>query len=93
MRARFWLIALMWGVSACASTVWDKPGVTPEALDRDTAECEREANRKADALWMPGHMAGPSRVGGVPSLRQSEHRRLFARCMRAKGYSEVRKDG
>jgi len=92
MKARFGLIALMWSVSACATAVWDKPGVTPGVLDQDTAACDHEANRKADAMWMPGHMAGPSRVSGVPSLRQSEHRRLFAQCMKAKGYSEVKKE-
>jgi hypothetical protein len=91
MKGRFGLLAVMWGLSACAMTVWDKPGVTTDALERDTAQCDREADRKADAMWMPGHMTGISRIGGVPSLRYSEHRRLFAQCMKGRGYSEIKK--
>jgi len=89
------LFFLALGLSACTTTVWQKPGVTGDVLQRDTAECDRQADRQARAAWDPGH-ATPGVRGsgaGVQQLRQMEHRRRFAQCMRAKGYVEVQKDG
>jgi hypothetical protein len=75
-------------LSACTRTVWQKPGVTLEVAQRDAQECDRLADQRARANWEPGHTVRFSR-GVPPSLRQSEHRRYYTQCMRARGYTEV----
>jgi hypothetical protein len=86
------VVVLALVVSACTTTVWQKPGATAEDLERDSRECDRQADRQARAAWEPGHTA-LSNKGAVPSLRQMEHRRRYAQCMRARGYMEMEKSG
>jgi hypothetical protein len=81
-------LLLVMMLPACTRTVWQKPGATSEAAERDSRECDRQADQQARAAWEPGHMAPFSRAV-PPSLRQSEHRRRYAQCMRARGYVEV----
>ena len=79
------LLAMM--LPACTRTVWQKPGATPEATQRDSRECDRQADEQARAAWDPGHTVISRSV--PPSLRQSEHRRRYAQCMHARGYVKV----
>ena len=60
--------------------VWYKPGVTPERLQGDTDECQK--NARMDSPSFGNSMAGASRM---QDLQQ--------RCMQSKGYYLVRKDG
>lgn len=59
---------------------WFKPGVTPERLEGETNECEKNARMQSPSFG--NSMAGASRMQD-----------LLQRCMRAKGYYLVRKDG
>lgn len=81
-------LLLVMMLPACTRTVWQKPGATLEVAQRDSRECDRQADHQARAAWEPGHMTQVNR-GVPPSLRQSEHRRRYAQCMRARGYVEV----
>ena len=81
-------LLLVMMLPACTRTVWQKPGATPEVAQRDARECDRQADQQARAAWEPGHMAPIGRAV-PPSLRQSEHRRRYAQCMRARGYVEL----
>jgi len=60
--------------------VWFKPGVTPERLQGDRDECEKNARMQSPSFG--NSMAGASRM---QDLQQ--------RCMQSKGYYLVRKDG
>ena len=82
------LLLAMMLLPACTRTVWQKPGATPEVAQRDARECDRRADQQGRAAWEPGHIAPIGRAV-PPSLRQSEHRRRYAQCMRARGYAEV----
>jgi hypothetical protein len=82
------VLLLVMMLPACTRTVWQKPGATADETQRDSRDCNHRADQQARAAWEPGHMAQVYR-GVPPSLRQSEHRQRYARCMRAKGYVEV----
>lgn len=60
-------------LASCAATHWvyDKPGMTPAALDHDREECRKEAIR-------------PSRVAIFRSQRSDQE--ALNRCMERKGY-------
>jgi hypothetical protein len=89
MNARMVAVLLAIMLSACTRTVWQRPGATAEEGQRDSRECDRQADRQAGTAWDPGHVAPFSRTV-PPSLRQSEHRRRYASCMSARGYVEVK---
>jgi hypothetical protein len=88
MKVLIAAVLVVMALPACTRTVWQKPGTTPEAAQRDARDCDRQADQQARAAWEPGHQAPISRAV-PPSLRQSEHRRRYAQCMRARGYVEV----
>jgi hypothetical protein len=76
-----WAAALLACVLAagCGTVVresWAKPGVTGQALNRDVADCEREA------LADPTHGQEQGAYGF--SVRKND--RVFSACMRARGY-------
>jgi hypothetical protein len=60
--------------------LWYRPNVTQEKLDQDTDECERDARLHSPSFG--NSMIGAQRVDD-----------LKTRCMKAKGYYQVRKDG
>jgi hypothetical protein len=60
--------------------VWYKPGVTPERLEGDTDECERNARMQSPSF-------GNSMIGA------SRMQDLQQRCIQSKDYYLVRKDG
>lgn len=97
------LAALAITASGCATapgaharwhTGWDKPGMTGEAFEQDVRQCDREAMRVAAA--QPGHRAagapGPRMTGPGPMapLRQAEHEKAYADCMKGKGYTATK---
>lgn len=78
------------GAHARWHTGWDKPGMTGEAFEQDVRQCDRQAMQVAAA--QPGHQAaaspGPRTTGPGPlaPLRQAEHEKGYADCMKGKGY-------
>lgn len=64
------------GCGALAQETWSKPGATGQALTRDVADCEREA--RVD----PTH----GQEQGAYGFSVPRNDRLFAACMRARGY-------
>jgi len=82
------------GAHARWHTGWDKPGMTGEAFEQDVRQCDRQAMQVAGA--QPGHqsVASPgSRTtgpGSLAPLRQAEHERAYADCMRGKGYTATK---
>jgi hypothetical protein len=74
-------VALLAGVlsTGCGAVVhetWSKPGATGQALTRDVADCEREA--RVD----PTH----GQEQGAYGFSVPKNDRVFAACMRARGY-------
>jgi hypothetical protein len=88
MYVRIGALVMAMMLAACSRTGWEKPGAPPEVAQRDAREYDRQADQQARAAWEPGHLAPLSRTV-PPSLRQSEHRRRYAQCMRGRGYTEV----
>jgi hypothetical protein len=96
------LVAVAVTTSSCATapgaharwhTGWDKPGMTGEAFEADVRACDREAMGVAAAE--PGHQTvgagGPrTAVPVAPSLRQAEHEKAYAACMKGKGYTATK---
>ena len=82
-------LLLVMMLPACTRTVWQKPGATPEVAQRDSRECDRQADQAGPCRMAPGHNHAQVNRGVPPSLRQSEHRQRYAQCMRARGYAEV----
>jgi len=80
------------GAHARWHTGWDKPGMTGEAFERDVQQCDHVAMQVAGS--QPGHQAagtpGARATGPGPlePLRQAEHRRAYADCMKGKGYTQ-----
>jgi hypothetical protein len=91
------LAATVLGACATADGRWTKPGMTINAFEQDTRECDREANVKARAEGRPGHqgaiVANPRDMAGSSAKmaqHHSEHEQVYGACMRARGYSEAR---
>jgi hypothetical protein len=59
---------------------WYGPNVTTEKLQQDTAECETDARMRSPSFG--NSMIGAQRVDDLKN-----------RCMKAKGYYQVGKDG
>jgi hypothetical protein len=82
------------GAHARWHTGWDKPGMTGEAFEQDVRQCDREAMRMAAAE--PGHQTaasgGPRTTGPGPTapLKQAEHAKAYADCMKARGYTATK---
>lgn len=83
------------GAHARWHTGWDKPGMTGEVFEQDVRACDREANRVQAAE--PGHSSvatpGGARTTGPASmapLRQAEHEKAYAECMKTKGYKATK---
>src|SRR5262245_29717847 len=81
------------GAHARWHTGWDKPGMTGEAFEQDVRLCDRQAMQVAGAE--PGHVTtspGPRTAGPAPlaPLKQAEHQKAYADCMKAKGYAETK---
>ena len=87
MKVLIAVVALATVLPACTRTEWQKPGATPEATQREARDCDRLADQQARSGWGPG--ARPTSQAVPPSLRESEYRRHYAQCMRAKGYVQV----
>ena len=69
-------------VAGCASVgqeTWSKPGTTGQALARDAADCEREA--RFDLTH--------GQEQGSYGFSVPRNDRVFAACMRARGYERV----
>ena len=64
------------GCGGLVQETWSKPGTTAATLNRDVADCEREA--RVD----PTH--GQER--GAYGFSVPKNDRVFAACMRARGY-------
>jgi hypothetical protein len=74
-------VALLAGVltAGCGTLVqetWSKPGATGQALNRDVADCEREA--RFDMTH--------GQEQGAYGFSVPKNDRVFAACMRARGY-------
>lgn len=69
---------------------WTKADLTGDVLERDIRECDREADRLAQAE--PGHRATASPSlrtppGTAAPVRNVEHARAHETCMKGRGYS------
>ncbi len=103
MQSRPYLAVLL-ALAACSSADgWSKPGVPPDTVAVDLAECRhtaqlalsRESNIDADILASRG--ADWSRTGALESERYSDVRSTASRssaivesCMMEKGYAKAR---
>ncbi len=81
------------GAHARWHTGWDKPGMTGEAFEQDVRQCDRTAMQVAAA--QPGHQAtapAPRTAGpaSLAPLKQVEHEKAYADCMKGKGYTEMK---
>jgi hypothetical protein len=93
-------ILLMFGVSACATTMrWDKPGATEESTVADMDSCRQAAIQEANRYYPWGFFGSPIWGGrrnwmmwqmNQDSDRFYAERRLAAFCMRTKGYEQVK---
>jgi hypothetical protein len=59
---------------------WSRPNVTEERIQQDAADCEKDARMHSPSFG--NSMIGAQRVDDLKD-----------RCMRARGYYQVRKDG
>ena len=91
------LAATVLGACTTADGRWTKSGMTMTTFERDTRECDREANVKARAEGRPGHqgalVVNPRDMPGSSTKmaqHHSEHEQVYAACMRGRGYSDVR---
>jgi len=77
-RAAMALLAgvLIAGCGAVVQETWSRPGATGQVLTRDVADCEREA--RVD----PTH----GQEQGAYGFSVPRNDRVFAACMRARGY-------
>ena len=93
-------LIVMIGLAACASTVWNKAGVSNEQAAADYAECnslaqganQRDSNIQADILASRGHdwsqsgtMSTHQATFAAESQQQSGD--IIRSCMIAKGYA------
>lgn len=82
-----WILLLLLG--ACSTASWDKPGATPELVQKDGQECWDKAYNVARSS-ATGTTEGM--VVGAPADRRRDRamdeQGAFQQCMRDKGYSE-----
>jgi hypothetical protein len=99
MRVRLLLLAIL--LSGCTPMQWVRPGITPEQLNLDAAQCQQDAWREAQwrsfmyrpfgpTLFTDGRgrrFLWPYSPFGDPFGDQfMEESRLAHFCMRSKGY-------
>ncbi len=73
MQRNLVLALLLLGLSGCAPTIWDKPGVTQAEFNTDTYECEKDARQSG---YFGGGLAGALRM-----------KKFYGKCMVARGYT------
>jgi hypothetical protein len=77
----FLLLAAITSLSACAPTVWDRPGTTPAEFSADVERCRLIA---VDAKQKAATDETPDLLGDVVPNAAVSH--THARCMESKGY-------
>lgn len=76
-KACCWCICISLLLTACGSARWTKPNATAADLQRDTLECEDEAEKNS-----PSSPSNP--------FTHKTRTRFVARCMQTKGWTEMR---
>ena len=77
MRPRALSVCVLLLLPACASARWTKPNATAADLQRDTLECEREAEQTS-----PSSPSNP--------FAHKWRTDFVTRCMQTKGWTEVK---
>ena len=96
------LLAVFLAAACAAPTRWENPGVPRDRWPGDKAACRVQATAEAERDYIRGRgyriqdddtRADPlrARMARFDALRKRGT--LFARCMRARGYREVKKSG
>lgn len=88
MRIFLFVTALM-VLSACAPTIWDKPGVTQAQFNRDNARCQLLARgMNPDTFYAQGtesFVAGAALGNAIGNAVRT--RQTYRECMMANGYT------
>ncbi len=95
------LLAVVLAAACAAPTRWENPGVPRERWTGDKAACRVQATAEADRGYIRDRgyrtedddtRADPlrARMARFDALKKRDT--LFARCMRARGYREVKKN-
>ncbi len=95
-------LAVVLAAACAAPTRWENPGVPTDRWTGDKAACRAQAAAEAERDYIRGRgyriqdddtRTDPlrARMARFDALKQRGN--LFARCMRARGYREVKKTG
>ncbi len=95
-------LAVVLAAACAAPTRWENPGVPTDRWPGDKAACRAQAAAEAERDYVRDRgyrsqdddtRADPlrARMARFDALKQRGN--LFARCMRARGYREVKKSG
>ncbi len=95
-------LAVFLAAACAAPTHWENPGVPRDRWPGDKATCRAQAAAEAERDYVRDYgyriqdddtRADPlrARMARFDALKQ--RRNLFARCMRARGYREVKEGG
>ncbi len=95
-------LAVVLAAACAAPTHWKNPGVPRDRWPGDKAACRAQAAAEAEREFFRDHVyrgrdddprADPlrARMARFDAVKHRDN--LFARCMRARGYREVKKSG
>ena len=96
------LLAVILAAACAAPTRWESPGVPRDRWPGDKAACRAQAAAEAERGYVRGRgyriqdddtRTDPlrARMARFDAVKKRDD--LFARCMRARGYREVKKSG
>ncbi len=96
------VLAVVLATACAVPTDWENPGVPGDRWPGDKAACRAQAATEADRDYVRGRgyrlqdddtRTDPLRalMARFDAVKTRDH--LFARCMRARGYREVKKSG
>ena len=96
------LLAVVLAAACAAPTRWENPGVPRDQWPGDKAACRAQTAAEAERDYVRDRVyrsrdddsrADPlqARMARFDALKQRD--KLFARCMRARGYREVKESG
>jgi hypothetical protein len=84
-------------LAGCASYSWIKPGMTQEEWQRDSYECQRDANLlPASPLpyypypsYMPYGGQAQSQIAAIQAQDAARRQATLEACLQSKGYTRV----